>query len=187
MKKLLRIATVIGVVCALSITALAAGSQSGAGFTGAVGPSGAPAVIEEAAPSVTPTAAQAAEAIAAEVPGIAAEDLSIPYVKDLTSNVLPVTISFEIPGATAKDTVYVLHHNGAAWEVVAKCPGNAITATFTSLSPVALALESAAAESAPEGPASPQTGEQMTILYAGAVAVLAGAAALVAYKKKETA
>lgn len=38
---------------------------------------------------------------------------------------------------------------------------------------------------APQEPTSPKTGGQITLLYAGAVAVLAGAAALAAYKRKE--
>ena len=51
-----------------------------------------------------------------------------------------VKIPFSVAGIAGKD-VKVLHYNGTAWEVVpSSVSGNVVTATFTSLSPVAIVV-----------------------------------------------
>ena len=202
MRKLLKIMLVLGMVACLTCTAFAASPTDGVNWS-ATGANG-PVTVTESAPTETPTAAEAVEVLKNVAPaGTKAEDLSIVYSMDLSvpAEQLPVTITFEVKGATANDDVYVLHFDGSAWEVVAHGKGGTIDATFTSLSPVAVVLQAAApAASAPgtgtsggttgtqsdgSTPTAPQTGADMTMLYAGiAVFVTAGAVALVARKKR---
>lgn len=187
MKKLLRIAVVVGMVLCLGVTAFAANnSQSGATYTGAVNADGQSVEVTATATDVTLTTTEAAD-VAGDA--VEAADLSVVYVQDIDAEIPEggsVTITFEVPGATADDTVYVMHYNGTEWELVATCKGNDVKATFTSLSPVALVLEKAAAtEPAPGTDESPKTGEEPALLIAGAVALLAGVTAVVALKKRE--
>ena len=177
MKKLLRVTLVLAMVLCLSITAFAAGSTTDvAGVAKAVDSNGNEVQITAADSSVKLTAEDAA----AIIKDVAAKDLSVVYLQDLSADVTPVTITFSVAGATAKDTVYVFHYNGTSWDLVAKCAGNAVSATFDSLSPVALVLEKGASDTG----TSPKTGEQMMVLYSGIVIALAGAVAFTAYKKK---
>ena len=182
MKKLLRVTLVLAMVLCLSITAFAAGSTTDvAGIAKAVDSNGNEVQITATDDTCPLTAEDAAKAIG----GVDAKDLTVVFLKDLSADVTPVTITFSVAGATAKDTVYVLHcadhasgtHN---WKVEAKCAGNAVSATFDSLSPVALVLEKGASDTG----TSPKTGEQMMVLYSGIVIALAGAVAFTAYKKK---
>ena len=192
MKKLLRIAVVLCLAMALSVTAFATvnpnGSGSGAGPKPlAVDSNGNTVTTTVSEPSVTPTVADAAAVIKSD--NVKAEDLSVVWVMDITAEIPAggsVTITFEVPGATANDIVHVLHYNGTVWEEVAACKGNDIKAVFTSLSPVALVMEKGAAP-APSKPddESPKTGEEPVLLVAVAVVLLAGAVAVVALKKKE--
>ena len=202
MRKLLKIMLALGMVACLTCTAFAASPTAEVNYT-AKGANG-PVTVTESAPTETPTASEAVEVLKNVAPaGTKAEDLSVVYSMDLSvpAEQLPVTITFEVKGATANDDVYVLHFDGSAWEVVAHGKGGTIDATFTSLSPVAVVLQAAApAASAPgtgtsggttgtqsdgSTPTAPQTGADMTMLYAGiAVFVAAGAVALVARKKR---
>ena len=156
-----------------------------------------------------------------------AEDLSIAYLKDLTSEVLPVTIAFTVEGADADDTVYAMHYNGTKWECVGEGKGSNVSSTFTSLSPVALVVQKnteapaapstgtdttapstdttapstdaddstaaatpstdAASTGTAEVQTSPKMGEDLTMVYAGGVLLLAGAVALAARKKEKEA
>lgn len=211
MKKLLKIVIALGMALCLCTTAFAAvepgtspGGNGNGYFTSAVGANGQAAQVTESAPTAIPTASEAVEVLKNVAPaGTTAEELSVVYAMDLSvpAEQLPVTITFEVKGAKASDDVYVLHYNGSTWDVVAHGKGDTIDATFTSLSPVAVVLQAAApATSAPgtgasggttgtqsdgSTPTAPQTGADMTMLYAGiAVFVAAGAVALVARKKK---
>ncbi len=86
----------------------------------------------------------------------------------------PVTITFKVAGVTANSRVAVLHFDTAkgAWEVVeSKVGEGTITATFTSLSPVAFVVDK---DTAANGATSPQTGEPITLALAG-FAICAGA------------
>ena len=96
----------------------------------------------------------------------------------------PVKLTFNISGVTASSKVAVLHYNGSAWE---KVPVDAVsegtvTATFTSLSPVAFVVEGAG--SAAAGTTSPKTGSSPVAMMAafGAVICMAG---IVVLSKKE--
>lgn len=184
MKKLLRVTLVLAMVLCLSITAFAAGSTTSvAGIAKAVDSDGNEVQIT----ATDDVCELTADAAAAAIGGVEAKDLTVVFLKDLSSDVLPVTITFSVEGATAKDTVYVLHcadhaTGTHAWKVEAKCAGNAVSATFDSLSPVALVLEKGATDNG--GTTSPKTGEQMMVLYSGIVIALAGTVAFAAYKKK---
>ena len=189
MKKLLRIAVILCLALCLSVGALASDQGNGPKGNTGVSNTGEAIPLEVSAPTVTPTAAEAAATIKSD--DVKAEDLSVVWVKDITAKIPEggsVTITFTVAGATAEDTVYVLHYNGSVWERVATCKGNDVKAVFTSLSPVALVLEKAAA--APSNPSKPgenppKTGEGPVLLVAAAVVLVAGAVAVVALKKKK--
>lgn len=192
MKKLLRIAVVLCLAMALGITAFAApgdDSEGGPGVGTVLDNNGNEVATTISEPSVTPSVADAAATIKATNSDVKAENLTVAWVRDIKANIPAggsVTITFEVPGATADDTVYVLHFENSAWVTVAKCKGNAISAEFTSLSPVALVMEKGEPTVAPKpGDESPKTGEEPVLLAATAVVLLAGAVAVVALKKKE--
>lgn len=185
MKKLLRIAVVLCLAICLCATAFAAGSsQSGARVVGeGTSSTGTSVPLTVAESTQTPTAEEAAASIKSD--DVKAEDLSVVWVQDISAEIPEggsVTITFEVPGATADDTVFVLHYNGSTWETVAACKGNEVKATFTSLSPVALVLEKAPATT--PGHTSPVTGEAPILLAAAVVALLAGTVAVAAVKKE---
>lgn len=183
MKKLLRIAVVLGLVMCLSVSALAAGiSTTGVKVDTAVMADGTKAEVTESTSAVTPTTADAAAA----VEGVKADDLTVTWVMDLSVEIPAggsVTITFDVPNAAADQKVYVLHYNGSKWEKVGEGTGKTVKATFTSLSPVAIVVEKAPATN--PGHTSPVTGEEPVLLVAAVVALLAGAVAVVAMKKKE--
>ena len=137
-------------------------------------------------------------------------------VKNVTvpdGTVFPVTITFKVTGVTASTKVAVLHYNTAtkAWEKVeSKAGDGTVTATFTSLSPVAFVVDKATAASTTttnEGTTtttnkgttsststtgsktassttSPKTGETNVMMYAGIVAVAAVAGMAVTRRKR---
>lgn len=135
-------------------------------------------------------------------------------VKDVTvpaGTVFPVTITFKVTGVTASTKVAVLHYNTTtkAWEKVeSKAGEGTITATFTSLSPVAFVVDKATAASTTvnkgttttttnkgttssttgsttaSSTTSPKTGETNVMMYAGIVAVAAFAGMAVTRRKR---
>lgn len=117
------------------------------------------------------------------------ENMVVADVKEVTApegTVFPVQITFDVHGVTSGSKVTVLHYNGTEWE---KIPVDAVgeetvTATFESLSPVAIVVEKAAASAA--GTTSPKTGTSPVVMMAifGAVICMAGAVVLT---KKERA
>lgn len=130
------------------------------------------------------TIAVITEEVASKVEGITEEpkQLSVLYQKDLTSETLPVTISFTVDG-TEGQKLYVCHHNGTAWEVVAEGVGPTVTATFTSLSPVAVIGTVEKANNG--GGQSPTTGSAMGIFVACGIVAAAGAASVAVARKKD--
>lgn len=65
------------------------------------------------------------------------KDVSVPE-----GTVFPVTITFKAAGVLPETKVQVLHYTGTEWEVVKSEAGKGtITATFTSLSPVAFVID----------------------------------------------
>lgn len=189
MKKLLRIAVVLGLVMCLSVSAFAAGnSTQGVKVETAITADGHTLTVEEKATETKPTTADAATAVvAAGTAGVKAEDLTVAWVADLHVEIPAggsVTITFDVPTAAADQNVFVLHYDGTKWEQVGKGKGSTVTATFTSLSPVAIVIEKPA--TTPGGTTSPTTGEEPALLIvAAAVALLAGTVAVVTLKKKE--
>lgn len=119
------------------------------------------------------------------------EGMSVVDVKEVTvpeGTTFPVTITFEVPGVTAGTKVAVLHYNGSAWETIEATAGaGTITATFTSLSPVAFVVDKNTASSstaAKTTSTSPKTGESSMVVVVGMLAMIAAAGAC-GLKKKE--
>lgn len=127
--------------------------------------------------------------IASDITGTAEEELAVVWQKDLTASELPATFTFNVSGTEGK-TVYIFHWTGSAWELVGSCVGPAVTATFTSLSPVAFVVDvqeasnSSSSSSSDASAVSPRTGNNMAIFASIAVICVAGSAAYVVATKK---
>lgn len=96
----------------------------------------------------------------------------------------PVTITFEMNGVTSSSKVWVLHYDTekGAWEKVEATAGEGtISATFTSLSPVAFVVDKATLSSG-AGTTSPKT--SASAVSAVAVLGLAAVAGVCGLKKK---
>lgn len=80
------------------------------------------------------------------------------------------TITFDVAGVKAGANIYVLHYNGTKWEVIHpdKVEDGKVTATFTSLSPVAI-VEIPTAETLPKTGATVVLPVMAVICAAGAV------------------
>jgi LPXTG-motif cell wall-anchored protein len=144
-----------------------------------------------------------------------ASTMQVVDVKNVTvpdGTVFPVTITFKVTGVTASTKVAVLHYNTTTktWEKVeSKAGDGTVTATFTSLSPVAFVVDKATAASTTtnkgtttttnkgttsststtgsktaSSTTSPKTGETNVMVYAGIVAVAAVAGMAVTRRKR---
>lgn len=192
MKKFIRAAVVLGMILCLSVTALAAADISPTGVCeidpkNVTGPDGNPVDFE-----ITDIDEQeipveyGGEVDFGDGDPVPAESLTLVFWKDIDSDTTPVTITFDVPAAGANDILHVMHYNGTKWEQVAEGKGSSVTATFTSLSPVAVVLEHPAETTpVPGGTTSPVTGEAPVLLVAAVVALLAGTVAVVAVKKRK--
>lgn len=116
-----------------------------------------------------------------EVPE-AAKELCVLYQKDLTSETLPVIITFKVEGLDG-EKLYVFHHNGTDWEVITEGVGPTVEATFTSLSPVAVV--SAVKTTEGGGEQSPTTGSTMGIFVACGIAAAACVGSIAVVRKKD--
>lgn len=87
----------------------------------------------------------------------------------------PISLTFEVAGIKAGSNILVLHWNGTAWETIKpeSVADGKITASFTSLSPIAIVELSV--ESAAGSQTSPSTGEAASVLPVLAVICMAGA------------
>lgn len=208
LKKAVAVVTAALTICAMSVTAFAQGSVKS---TGVVSPQGAkdangnsvtvstasiPAEYAEAVNTVKTTDGLKAVLGDAYVEGmevVDAMDVSVPE-----GTPMPVTITFDVPGVGADTKVAVLHYNGSAWEVLEGTAGNGtITATFTSLSPVAFVVDKNTATGTSNGSntstgssssVSPKTGEDLGMLTATvAAAVLVLGAGCVFFVKRKNA
>lgn len=208
LKKAVAVVTAALTICAMSVTAFAQGSVKS---TGVVSPQGAkdangnsvtvstasiPAEYAEAVNTVKTTDGLKAVLGDAYVEGmevVDAMDVSVPE-----GTPMPVTITFDVPGVGADTKVAVLHYNGSAWEVLEGTAGNGtITATFTSLSPVAFVVDKNTATGTSTGSntstgssssVSPKTGEDLGMLTATvAAAVLVLGAGCVFFVKRKNA
>lgn len=184
MRKILSVALVAAMVLTMNLSVFAAGSKevstAGISVSEAVGDNGEKATIKfgEASKAVKDSAEAFVKADS-ELKNMKAID-----VMDVTSDVLPVTITFKVAGVTSSSKVAVLHYNGTAWEKVACTVGNGtVKARFTSLSPVAIYAEAGTLSSSTV-PSAPKTGEMSMITVAGLVAV-AAVAGVVVFRKKE--
>ena len=130
------------------------------------------------------------------------EGMEVVDVKDITvpeGTEFPVTITFTVTGVTETSKVAVLHYDTTAkkWEKVESKAGNGtITATFTSLSPVAFVVDkntvsssssTTAGSTSTSGTTSPKTGETNVMMWAGMVAVAALAGMAVTYRRRKDA
>ncbi len=177
MKKLLRVAVVIGLVLCLSVSAFAAGSKTytvDAPSAGTVG--GEQVTVTVSAPSVKLTDEEAAKDL-----GVTKGNEVIVGQWELTAEIPEggtLEVTFTVKEAGPKDKLYVFHYDGSKWEVVGEGTGNTVVGKFTSLSPVAIVVVPATSDE------SPKTGEGNMVLVAAAVMMMAGAVALTVYKKK---
>lgn len=109
------------------------------------------------------------------------KDVSVPE-----GTQFPVTITFKAAGVTPETKVQVLHYTGTEWEVVKSEAGKGtITATFTSLSPVAFVIDKNTM--APVGSTSteaPRTGMGMAVPTAMVIAAVACIGFVALGKKK---
>lgn len=176
-KKLTALLSAMVLALALGMTAFAAGSASTGGVTSDA-TSDVPVTISStnvAGPSVADLQQILGSAFVEGMHVIDVIDVSVPAGTEM-----PVEITFSVPGVTANSNVAVLHYDGSKWEtssVSGVSAGNGtITATFASLSPVALVADTAASSSS-SSTASPKTGESTTVVLIGGIALLAAAGA----------
>lgn len=192
-RKLAAVAAAALTICAMTMTAFAQGSVQSNGIVtvsegigidanGAKVPVSMNAVPAEYADAVN--AIKTAEGLKAVMGDAYVEGMEVVDVADVTvpeGTPMPVTITFTVPGVGVNTKVAVLHYNGSAWEVVeSKAGEGTITATFTSLSPVAFVIDknTAVGESKPAGNSvSPKTGENTGVLAAVSVTALTAFAA----------
>jgi len=183
---MLKFTTVFAVVCLLAVsvlgTAFAAPSTSAtAEVTSAVDSEGQEVNLTY---SDVPTTVLLTEQIAAREVEESASELTVVWQRDITSDVLPVTITFAVDGVEADQPIYVYHYNGTSWDLVGEGQGSSITVTFTDLSPVGLVVAGTVA--AGDGGTSPKTGDTDWMLYAAFAAIaIGGIAACTAYTKKK--
>lgn len=140
--------------------------------------------VDAAVPALTAEVASAAT-------GVPASELKVLWQKDLTSDTLPATFTFNVNGADATTEVYSFHWNGSAWELMNKATGTSITTTYTSLSPVGIVIRVKAASAAntnddnkpattpSTGATSPKTGDSIVLYTSISVVVIACSAAFV--------
>lgn len=212
LKKAVAVVTAALTICAMSVTAFAQGSVKSTGVVTAGGAKDAngntvqttlssiPAEYAAAVSEIKTTDGLKAVLGSAFVEGmevVDAMDVSVP-----AGTPMPVTITFDVPGVGTGTKVAVLHYNGSAWEVIEATAGNGtITATFTSLSPVAFVVDkntktgasstttsSSTTSSSNSSSVSPKTGENTGMLASAAVvAVLALGAGCVFFAKRKNA
>lgn len=199
-RKLAAVAAAALTICAMTVTAFAQGSVQSTGVVtitdgNAVDANGTrvqasmeaiPAEYADAVNSI-----KTEEGLKAVLGDVYVEGMVVVDAADVTvpeGTPMPVTITFTVPGVGVNTKVAVLHYNGSAWEVVeSKAGEGTITATFTSLSPVAFVIDknTAVGDSKPAGDTvSPKTGENTGVLAAVSVAALTALAAGCVFWKK---
>jgi hypothetical protein len=193
MKKVLTIAAVLVMILALSLSAFAAELSYSVSYGDqTVSVNGGSVTISSADKNVI-TANEDALLDTIEQAGIAADAkvvvLDFVPSADVT---FPAVVTFAVDDVNALSAI--LHWNGTAWETISftKNADGTVSATFNSLSPVALVYGAAAA---PAGPAttpagpqrSPQTGYNtvLWIVLAAAMVSLAGYCFVSARKKTQ--
>ncbi len=190
LKKLAGVALAAVMVCAMGMSALAAGSPStDLKATGTDSNGNAVEVV------VRETTQEAPDTTI--IKGLVnnyTDTMKIVALKDVsvigTGQVdYPVTITFSYPGVNINTKVAVLHWSGTEWENIDATAGDGtITAKFFDLSPVAIIVDSATmtqpSAGTGSGATSPNTGESSVVFALGIVALVAACGALGLSKKR---
>lgn len=206
LKKAVAVVTAALTICAMSVTAFAQGSVKSTGVVTAGGAKDANGNAVQATMASIPAEYAAAVSEIKTTDGLKAvlgdafvEGMEVVDAMDVSvpaGTPMPVTITFNVPGVGPDTKVAVLHYNGSAWEVIKSTVGDGtITATFTSLSPVAFVVDKNTATgttstttSSSSSSVSPKTGENTGMLVSAAVvAVLALGAGCVFFAKRKNA
>ncbi|RHR28750.1 LPXTG cell wall anchor domain-containing protein [Clostridium sp. AF19-22AC] len=187
MRKLVGVLLSATMLFTMTMGVFAAGSPS-ADFksgTKAVDKNGNAVTVTYAAATQTPDEGT----IKAVVPNgtlVSAFDLTAPdwdFEKDGA-----LTITFPLPGATSSTKAAILHFGENGWEDVTTSVGDGvITATFTSLSPVAVVVDNSTLTNTGNGTSngtSPKTGESSLVLTLGLIAMAAAAGVYGLNRKK---
>ncbi len=208
MKKVVAVLLAAVLTVGASMTAFAAPSPSasGVGVSSATDKNGNAVEVSISTNFADPAEQAAAdelisapETVLTEVLGAdVAANADVLSVMDVTvpeGTQFPVTLTFNVPGVTAGSDVYVLHYNGSAWEnIAAKAGDGTVTATFTSLSPVAIVVADAAGAGADTNTGanagtttdqgtSPKTGESQFMVWVAIIAAAGIAGMTVTYRK----
>lgn len=122
-------------------------------------------VVEEVTAKVTNSATKAAAKVNKDADVIAVFEVEVPKAKG------KVTLTFEVAGIKASDNIVVLHYNGKKWETIDpdKVEKGKITATFTSLSPIAIVELPAENAKADGGEKSPATGMPVVLPFVACI------------------
>lgn len=124
--------------------------------------------------------------IVSKLSGDPADEIKVLWQVDLTSEVLPATFTYNCNG-TDGNKLYSCHWTGSEWELMNTGVGPTITTTYTSLSPVGVAVRVKKADSDSSKPAtststeptSPKTGDNASMYVAISAVVIACSAAFV--------
>lgn len=181
MKKVLTIAAVLVMILALSLSAFAAELSYSVSYGDqTVSVNGGSVTISSADKNVI-AANEDALLDTIEQAGFAADAKVVALDFAPSAGVtFPVVVTFAVDDVNALSAI--LHWNGTAWETISftKNADGTVSATFNSLSPVALVYGAAAAPAGPATPAGPQRSPQtgyntvLWIIMAAAMVSLAG-------------
>lgn len=143
MKKLGTILTTAALCLGMTMTAFAAGSVTTDVTASAKDKDGNDVAVTVSGIAESAEEYQAVEGAVSELAPEGKEGTVVAVVDVDANGAANVTVEIQVGGDDIKagDTVMVLHWNGAAWEVVTTTTvqeGNKVTATFESLSPVAI-------------------------------------------------
>ena len=121
------------------------------------------------------------EIAASKIDGAKPEEMEVIWARCITSPTLPVDLTFKTE-VGKNQTAYVYHYDGSQWNLM----GKANTAiTFTSLSPVGIAIRTVSDSSQGGEGKSPATGDDGLLVTLACIAVLMGTAvACISLRKK---
>lgn len=191
LKKLAGVVLAGVMVCAMGMSALAAGSPEAKPDGSATDKNGNPVAVTITDTETIPSTADVQGALG----GSYVEGMEVVAVGEVTvpeGTEFPVTITFAYDGVNANTKVAVLNWRDGAWVSVPATAGeNTVTATFDHLSPVALVVDAATMtpsastnKPATSGTKSPNTGESSMVVMLGIVAIAAVGGAFALSKKK---
>lgn len=127
--------------------------------------------------------------IVSALSGDPASEIKVLWQKDLTAETLPATFTYNCNG-TDGQKLYSCHWNGSAWELMNTGVGPTITTTYTSLSPVGVAVRVPASNANTDSnhgagsttsndSTSPKTGDNLATYVTLSAVVIACSAAFV--------